>query len=579
MLHPNVSPKRCAVYTRKSSSHGLQQDFNSLKAQKEVCSAYISSQAHRGWFEIPKTYEDPAQSGATLERPAMQDLIADVERGQVDVIVVYKLDRLSRSLLDFVRLLDWFDKFRVSFVCITQNFDTADSLGRLVMNVLLTFAQFEREMAADRVRDKKRAMAARGMWSGGRPPLGYDLVSSKLVVNEPEAAAIRQIYTWFLEMRSYKGVQRRCNAAGMFTKTWVTRHGRIMEGTPISTSNVRKFLMNPVYAGYVVNRDDVFEGLHQPIISRALWEQAKTLRQQCLMIRKASMPNELFDGLLYDCFGRKMKIDRQLRRGRWASHYRSYQDDWCRKNSVKRLRANATETERVIFLAIRALLDDPERLRSLLLELGRTCIDRAAELGRAASRRLDTASNPQLRSIVRSLIVRVEIARDRLKIVLRSAAVDRLLEWDGVGLFSGSVGGRIGRTLLLDVPCVGAVRLERLFRLPIQNSDPGPSRPPNKRLVSLIAEARAAQSLVDRLRDRSASQLASEMKRDVGFFMRLLSLNYLAPDIIAAIHDGRQPAGLTRKGLVNSNLPLDWALQRKLLGFQDQPPLRTIERY
>ena len=197
--------RRCAIYVRKSTQYGLQQDFNSLKAQQAICSAYIQSQQHKGWTEIQKVYEDAAQSGGTLERPAMQDLLADVERGRIDVIVVYKLDRLSRSLLDFVRLLDVFQRYGVTFACITQNFDTADSLGRLVMNVLLTFAQFEREMTGDRIRDKRRAMCLKGMWSGGRPPLGYDLIKHKLVVNREEAEIVRFIYDRYIESRKFGG--------------------------------------------------------------------------------------------------------------------------------------------------------------------------------------------------------------------------------------------------------------------------------------------------------------------------------------------------------------------------------------
>jgi site-specific DNA recombinase len=212
-------PKRCAIYTRKSSEHGLQQDFNSLKAQQAVCSAYIQSQQHRGWFEVETIYEDAAQSGATLQRPAMKDLLADIDRGRVDVVVVYKLDRLSRSLLDFVQLIEVFQRYSVSFVCITQNFDTGDSLGRLVMNVLLTFAQFEREMTGDRIRDKKRAMVVKGLWPGGRAPLGYDLVDHQLLVNPAEAAIIREIFGLYLEHQTLTAVGEICNAKGCGRKS------------------------------------------------------------------------------------------------------------------------------------------------------------------------------------------------------------------------------------------------------------------------------------------------------------------------------------------------------------------------
>ena len=576
---PSFAPrKRCAIYTRKSSEHGLNQDFNSLHAQHAVCEAYIDSQQHRGWVQLPKKYDDPVQSGATLERPAMQDLLADIERGLVDVVVVYKLDRLSRSLLDFIRLLDLFDKYGVSFVCITQNFDTADSLGRLVMNVLLTFAQFEREMTGDRIRDKKRAMSARGIWSGGRPPLGYDLVAKKLLVNEPEAVIVRELYESFLRLGSYTAVQREARSAGMMTKTWITRHGRVIEGTLIRAASIRKILHNPVYAGYVCNKDTIHEGIHQPIVSRDLWERVRRVRAQCVRERKSSLPDELLDGLLFDCFGRKMKVDRQFRGGRWHTSYRSYQSEWGRSKAIKRLRANAPETEGLIRAAIANLLNDCEQVRSILLGLGRSEIDAAGKKGAQAGRRLESLNHQQLRGLLRALIVRVEVSRERIKIVLRSLEIERLLDWDGIGLFrSGAVGGRAFQTHLLDVPCAGAIRLERRLSLPIEPRRKDAALIPDKSLVSLIREARAAQSLADHHRDRTMAELATMMKRDQSFFVKLLRLNYLAPDIIAAIHDGDHRADLTRKELTNANLPLDWTLQRQLLGFPEKPPIRTCE--
>jgi DNA invertase Pin-like site-specific DNA recombinase len=571
--------KRCAIYTRKSSERGLDQDFNSLQAQHAICEAYIKSQQHKGWLQLPKTYTDPAQSGATLERPAMQDLLADIERGLIDVVVVYKLDRLSRSLLDFVRLLDLFDKYGVSFTCITQNFDTADSLGRLVMNVLLTFAQFERELTGDRIRDKKRAMSMKGLWQGGRPPLGYDLGRGKLIINQREAADVRQIYAWFLDVGSYKGVQRECRRAGVITKTWVTRHGRVMEGSPISMGSVRKILHNPVYAGYVCNNGDLYEGLHKPIVSRELWERVRCLRERCLVERKSSLPNELLDGLLFDCFGRKMKVDRQFRHGRWYVSYRSYQSEWGRSKGIKRLRMDAPETEALILAAIKNLVADTERMRSILLELGRYEIDAVGKKGIRASRRIEALSHQQLRSLLRGLIVRVEVSRERIKIVLRSLELERLLDWDGVGLFrSGAVGGRAFQTYLVDVPCAGAIRLERRLRLPIDPRRQNCPLPPNRSLVSLIAEARTAQALVDSHREATLAELAAMMKRDQGFFVKLLGLNYLAPDVITAILDGDHRPDLTRKELTNANLPLDWALQRQWLGLPEKPPIRTCDQ-
>ena len=569
MSVPTIKPvgtmKRCAIYTRKSRESDLNQSFTSLDAQRAVCAAYIESQQHKGWVKIPREYEDAAQSGATLERPAMQELLADVERGLVDVVVVYKLDRLSRSLLDFVRLLDMFEKYGVSFVCITQNFDTADSLGRLVMNVLLTFAQFEREMMGDRIRDKKRAMNMRGLWAGGHPPIGYDLVRGKLVVNEREAVVVRHVFERYLALKTYQAVARECSSAGMMTKTWVTRHGRVMEGGPFRTASVRKILHNPVYAGYVRNNADTYEGIHKPIISRERWKEVATLRERQLAARKTSAPSLLLEGLIFDCFGRRMKLDRQLRRGRWCCLYRSNQSDRNGLKSVKRLRANFPETDNLIIAAVRGLLSDRPRIRSILLDMGRIEIDAAAAGADRMSRRMSAFSFDQLRSLLRALIARIEISPERIKILIRTPELDRLLEWDGIGLFRGAVGGRVQQTCVLDLPCACVIRTERLS-LPIaRRTSPPTAR--NKGLVSLIREARAAQALADSRRDQTIEELALSMKRDRSFFLKLMRLNYLAPDIVAAIHDGEHRPGLTRKELINTNLPLDWSLQRALLGF------------
>jgi site-specific DNA recombinase len=582
---PHVSRKRCAIYTRRSRESPLEQNFTSLDSQRAMCSAYIDSQQHKGWLKVPKEYEDPAQSGATLDRPAMLELLADVERGLVDVVVVYKLDRLSRSLLDFVRLLDLFERYGVTFVCITQNFDTADSLGRLVMNVLLTFAQFEREMAGDRIRDKQRAMSMNGLWRGGHPPIGYDLVRGKLVENEPEAAIVRSVYEKFLALKSYQGVARECASAGMMTKTWVTRHGRVVEGVLMKTSSVRKILHNPAYAGYVRSNDETFEGIHNAIVSRGVWEQVAIIREKKLIEQRSSAPVQLFDGLLFDCFGRRMKLDRQLGRGRWCCFYRSNQSERDHLKHVKRLRANFPEADDLIISAIRGLLSNVQRVRAILLDLGRWQIDAPAAKGHIISRRFSAFSFEQLRSVLRGLIVRVEISRERMKIVIRSLELERLLEWDGIGLFRGAVGGRAQQTCLLDLPCAGAIRLERYLRLPISPQSvtaPAKANTPakaNRGLVGLIREARTAQALVDDRRERTPAELASSMKRHIGFFMKLLRLNYLAPDIVAAIHDGNHPPGLTRKALINTNLPLDWELQRELLGFPAQAPIRTCDAH
>jgi len=258
----------------------------------------------------------------------MRELLSDVEKGRIDVVVVYKLDRLSRSLLDFVRLLDAFQRYGVTFACITQNFDTADSLGRLVMNVLLTFAQFEREMTGDRIRDKKRAMGLKGLWSGGRPPLGYDLVKGRLTIAPQEAKIIRHIFERFLECGNITAVARECRAMGCLSKTWMPKSGTLQRGVPLRPATVRGILMNPVYAGYLSVCGSLHPGVHQPIVSQELWKRVAELREKQIAERARATPQEVLDGLLYDCFGRGMTVNRLYRRGKLHAYYRSNQNAW-----------------------------------------------------------------------------------------------------------------------------------------------------------------------------------------------------------------------------------------------------------
>ncbi len=243
----------CAIYTRKSSEEGLEQDFNSLQAQREACEAYIASQKHEGWIVLPTFYDDGGVSGATLQRPALQRLLADVEVGRIDTIVVYKVDRLTRTLSDFARLVEIFDRKAVSFVSVTQQFNTTTSMGRLTLNVLLSFAQFEREVTGERIRDKIAASKRKGMWMGGNPPLGYDVKDKKLIVNEAEAETVRSIFRQYREIESVRELRDRLAAEGVTSKRRVRRDGSIVGGKPINRGALYHLLHNRPYRGEMVH--------------------------------------------------------------------------------------------------------------------------------------------------------------------------------------------------------------------------------------------------------------------------------------------------------------------------------------
>jgi DNA invertase Pin-like site-specific DNA recombinase len=271
---------RCAVYTRKSTEEGLEQEFNSLDAQREAGESYVASQRHEGWTLVPDYYDDGGFSGGSMERPALKRLLADIAAGKIDVIVVYKVDRLSRSLSDFAKMVEIFDANTVSFVSVTQQFNTTTSMGRLTLNILLSFAQFEREVIGERVRDKVAASKRKGMWMGGCPPLGYDIVEKKLVVNPREADLVRHIFQRFLTLRSCTTLARELRAKGYRTKSYTTQTGREKIGTLMDKGYIYKLLSNPMYLGEIHHKGQIYDGQHAAIVERDLWSAVQAVMQE-----------------------------------------------------------------------------------------------------------------------------------------------------------------------------------------------------------------------------------------------------------------------------------------------------------
>lgn len=301
---------RCAIYTRKSSEEGLEQSFNSLDAQRDACEAFIASQKHEGWVALPDRYDDGGFSGGSMDRPALQRLLEAVSNGSVDVVVVYKVDRLSRSLSDFARLTERFDKHGTSFVSVTQQFNTSTSMGRLTLNVLLSFAQFEREVAGERIRDKIALSKRRGMWMGGLPPLGYDGIDRKLVVNEAEAETVRLIFNWYLEAGSVAELKRRLDGEGIVSKRRAFGDGRAAGGVSFSRGALYQILRNRLYRGEIAHRGEVHKGNHQPIVDEELWDAVQArLAGQSQRARGSTShqtSGALLAGILFDGDGNRM---------------------------------------------------------------------------------------------------------------------------------------------------------------------------------------------------------------------------------------------------------------------------------
>ena len=353
MSKPVIRKLRCAIYTRKSSEEGLEMEYNSLDAQRDACSAYIASQRSEGWVELAGHYNDGGVSGATLERPALRRLLADVEEGRVDVIVVYKIDRLSRALMDFAKLVEVFDRNAVTFVSVTQAFNTTTSMGRLTLNILLSFAQFEREVIGERIRDKFAASRKRGMWMGGTVPMGYEVRDRKLVINEAEAAKVRAIFERFVTIGSATTLAQALAAEGVRTR----------RGLLIDKGVIYKVLNNRVYVGEAVHKGTAYPGEHQPIISRELWDKVHGILQVSPRVRsnktRAQTP-ALLKGLLFGPTGAAMSPTHARKGDRLYRYYVSQSVLKRGADACPISRVPAGEIEAAVVGQLRRMLRSPE---------------------------------------------------------------------------------------------------------------------------------------------------------------------------------------------------------------------------
>src|SRR6202166_4931552 len=374
-----TAPKlqRCAIYTRKSTEHNLDLAFNSLDAQREACEAYVKSQAHEGWRLLPEHYDDGGLSGASLERPALQLLLAQVRQGRVDVIVVYKVDRLTRSLADFAKLVEIFDAHHVSFVSITQQFNTTTSMGRLTLNVLLSFAQFEREVTGERIRDKIAASKKKGMWMGGVCSLGYDVRDRRLVVNQEESKLVRHIYKRYLDLGSVRLLKRDLDRRGIVSKIRVSKNGTRWGGRPFSRGALYELLANPIYIGEIRHKKVRHPGQHKSIVDRRTWEKGKkrlrdqTARDGMPKIRAAA---NVLAGKLFDEHGEPLYSTGA--KGRHGGRYRYYvsrelvRGGGSSLDAEKRWRLAAAELEQSVIVSAQRILDDQAAIATTLQEGG-----------------------------------------------------------------------------------------------------------------------------------------------------------------------------------------------------------------
>jgi site-specific DNA recombinase len=424
MKKPIVRKLRCAVYTRKSTEEGLEMEFNSLDAQREACEAYVASQKPEGWMLLPDRYDDGGFSGGTLERPALQRLIVDIGVGRVDVVVVYKIDRLSRSLMDFAKLVEVFDQNNVTFVSVTQSFNTTTSMGRLTLNILLSFAQFEREVIGERIRDKFAASRKKGMWMGGFVPLGYDVKDRKLVINKAEAATVRMIFERFVKIGSATELVRTLRAEDVRGK----------QGKLVDKGYVYKLLNNRVYVGEAVHKGVAYPGEHQAIVDRALWDRAHTVLGESPRKRAANTRARipaLLKGLIFGSTGRAMTPAHTRKGGKLYRYYVSTDVLKRDAESCPVRRVPAAEIEAAVIDQLRGLLQAPDIIVRTWRAARQSMDDINEAEVREALNRLDPLWDElfpaEQARIVQLLVERVDVSSDGADIRLRTEGLTNLI--------------------------------------------------------------------------------------------------------------------------------------------------------
>jgi site-specific DNA recombinase len=415
--------RRCAIYTRKSSEEGLEQDFNSLHAQREACEAFIKSQAGEGWRLIKTAYDDGGLSGGTMERPALQRLLADINEGLIDVVVVYKVDRLTRSLTDFAKMVEVFDACGVSFVAVTQQFNTTTSMGRLTLNVLLSFAQFEREVTGERIRDKIAASKQKGMWMGGLVPIGYDVIDRRLVVNKTEAETVREIFRLYLELGSVRLLMEDLNRRGIRSKVRVARNGKRLGGNLFLRGPLYELLSNPIYTGEIRHKGVRHPGLHEPIIERELWESTQLLLREHAARRtpraRKSAASPL-TGKLFDESGQSLTPSHAVKGERRYRYYVS-------RNLINRTKESgrggwrlpAPEIERTVASAAYTMLSDQAVIANAALAIGLAEHQLPTLFSLAANWMKRLRSDVEFSSALSVLVDRVDLTETGIRVSLR----------------------------------------------------------------------------------------------------------------------------------------------------------------
>ena len=538
-MSSGTTKRRCAIYTRKSSEEGLEQDFNSLHAQREACESYIKSQQHEGWQAIRTVYDDGGYSGGNVERPALQALLQDIRAGRIDVVVVYKIDRLTRSLLDFAKIVETFDAHAVSFVSITQSFNTTTSMGRLTLNVLLSFAQFEREVTSERIRDKIAASKKKGMWMGGFVPMGYEVKERKLLIVEKSADTVRHIYRQYLELGCVRLLQQYL----------ITNGVRSVRGHIISRGTLYKMLANPIYIGQIQHKGICHPGQHEPILDQELWDR---VQQQMASNRigtqtrvRKTEPCPLTNKL-FDASGERLVPVHALKNGRRYRYYISQSlDKTTRATAPDGWRLPGQEIEQVIAHAAMQILHDADAITTALRDADIASYHLPAAIQAAQALPSDATG------VIDPYVQRVELRPDGITLTL---SLDPLVPTHAIPI-------TLTRSVAMQMKRRG---VEMRW---VVGSDTNPVRT-DATLITAVARAHAWFQQLATGKAPNIAAIAARDGVDRAYVTRVTNLAFLAPDIVDAIVAGKHPVELSVEKLTKQiDLPIDWSQQRQMLGF------------
>lgn len=574
-LQTNTKPKiRCAIYTRKSSEEGLEQEFNSLAAQRLSAENFIASQVHEGWVLLPDCYDDGGISGGTLKRFGVQRLFQDIRDRKIDNVVVYKGDRLFRSLFDFVGTMRLFDEHKVGFVSVTENFNTKTPSGRMHLNMLMSFAQYEREITAERIRDKVDASKRKGMWMGGNPPMGYDNQDKKLVINPEEAKVVKNLFNIFIETESVTEVARELNKGHYTTKSWATKSGKVMIGRRFNKENVRRILENPIYAGKIKHKDNVYDGLHQAIITEEAWQKVKNIlstnqNNQVFIPKTRITVAPLLKGIMIceDC-GSRMIPTYTGKKGKRYRYYICSAKVVGNNDSCVVGRIAASELESVVVKQILNLLKKPEFIVQAISHATNNFDESTITNSFKQIERIwDELFPIEQARIISLLIKEITINPKRLTIkIFRKGLSSLSYELVGDPKNNHAVDEE---TLDVFVPLEIKKRGGTAMVITPKNIRREDSQKCfDEKFIKAIAKAHKWKIMLDEGQASSFVEIAQQEKVTPGYVRKIFDLNFLSPKIIDSILSGTQPRTLKLQDITSvKELPALWQEQVEGLGF------------